>query len=173
MTNVIIENLVQIVATLIVTLIGVLGAWLTAKIAKRAELSNISTATDEAIRAAQTTVLELQQTTVDKLKAASADGKLTKAEIAELGKMLIDGSMEKMSDAAKNVLNSAGVDITAIIKGAGRGSHRVDEGKEVITEAEIGWSSALAEILNSALRVCWYRAFMPACAKLSNPALRI
>lgn len=118
MTNVIIENLVQIVATLIVTLIGVLGAWLTAKIAKRAELSNISTATDEAIRAAQTTVLELQQTTV-KLKAASADGKLTKAEIAELGKMLIDGSMEKMSDAAKNVLNSAGVDITAIIKGAG------------------------------------------------------
>ena len=32
MTNVIIENLVQIVATLIVTLIGVLGAWLTAKI---------------------------------------------------------------------------------------------------------------------------------------------
>ena len=112
MTNVIIENLVQIVATLIVTLIGVLGAWLTAKIAKRAELSNISTATDEAIR-------ELQQTTVDKLKAASADGKLTKAEIAELGKMLIDGSMEKMSDAAKNVLNSAGVDITAIIKGAG------------------------------------------------------
>ena len=33
--------------------------------------------------------------------------------------MLIDGSMEKMSDAAKNVLNSAGVDITAIIKGAG------------------------------------------------------
>lgn len=119
MTNVIIENLVQIVATLIVTLIGVLGAWLTAKIAKRAELSNISTATDEAIRAAQTTVLELQQTTVDKLKAASADGKLTKAEIAELGKMLIDGSMEKMSDAAKKVLNSAGVDITAIIKGAG------------------------------------------------------
>ena len=119
MTNVIIENLMQIVATLIVTLIGVLGAWLTAKIAKRAELSNISTATDEAIRAAQTTVLELQQTTVDKLKAASADGKLTKAEIAELGKMLIDGSMEKMSDAAKNVLNSAGVDITAIIKGAG------------------------------------------------------
>ena len=119
MTNVIIENLVQIVATLIVTLIGVLGAWLTAKIAKRAELSNISTATDEAIRAAQTTVLELQQTTVDKLKAASADGKLTKAEIAELGKMLIDGSMEKKSDAAKNVLNSAGVDITAIIKGAG------------------------------------------------------
>lgn len=119
MTNVIIENLVQIAATLIVTLIGVLGTWLTAKIAKRAELSNISTATDEAIRAAQTTVLELQQTTVDKLKAASADGKLTKAEIAELGKMLIDGSMEKMSYAAKNVLYSAGVDITAIIKGAG------------------------------------------------------
>lgn len=33
--------------------------------------------------------------------------------------MLIDGALAKMSDAAKGVLNAAGVDITAIIKGAG------------------------------------------------------
>ena len=41
MTEVIIENAVQIVATLLITLIGVLGAWLTAKIGKREELKNI------------------------------------------------------------------------------------------------------------------------------------
>lgn len=119
MVNVIIENAVQIAATLVVTLIGVLGAWLTAKIGKREELKNISAATEEATKAAEKTVLELQQTTVEGLKKASADGKLTKDEIDELGKLLIDGASAKMSDAAKGVLNAAGVDLTAIIKGAG------------------------------------------------------
>ena len=119
MANVIINNAVQIVATLIVTLIGVLGTWLSTKIAKHAELKNIAAATDAAVNAAQTTVLELQQTTVDKLKAASVDGKLTKDEIGDLGRLLVDGALAKMSDAAKGVLNAAGVDITAIIKGAG------------------------------------------------------
>ena len=119
MNEVIIENAVQIVATLLVTLIGVLGAWLTAKIGKREELKNIGAATDEAVSAAQTTVLELQQTTVEGLKKARADGKLSKDEINDLGKMLVDGALAKMSDAAKGVLNAAGVDITAIIKGAG------------------------------------------------------
>ena len=119
MVNVIIENAVQIAETLVVTLIGVLGAWLTAKIGKREELKNISAAADEATKAAEKTVLELQQTTVEGLKKASADGKLTKDEIDELGKLLIDGALAKMSDAAKGVLNAAGVDLTAIIKGAG------------------------------------------------------
>ena len=95
MTNVIIENLVQIAATLLITLIGVLGAWLSTKLAKREELKNISTATNEVIHAAQQTVLELQQTTVEGMKKAHADGKLTKDEITELGKLLIDGAMAR------------------------------------------------------------------------------
>ena len=119
MNEVIIETAVQILATLILTLIGVLGTWLTAKIAKRNELANINAATNEAIGAAQLTVLELQQTVVDGWKAASADGKLSKDEITQLGTMLIDKTMEKMSDSAKNLLTAAGVDITATIKGAG------------------------------------------------------
>lgn len=93
MTNVIIENLVQIAATLLITLIGVLGAWLSTKLAKREELKNISTATNEVIHAAQQTVLELQQTTVEGMKKAHEDGKLTKDEITELGKLLIDGAI--------------------------------------------------------------------------------
>lgn len=119
MTNAIIETAVQIAATLCITLIGVLGTWLTTKIAKREELKTITAATDEAIRAAQQTVLELQQTTVEQLKAASADGKLSGEDIATLGKMLLDGSMAKMSASAINMLTAAGVDISALIKGAG------------------------------------------------------
>lgn len=119
MIEIIIENVVQIAATLLITLIGVLGAWLTSKISKSKELANIATATDEVIRAAQTTVLELQQTTVDGWKKANADGKLTKEEITELGKLLLEGTMAKMSDTSKNLLNAAGVDISAIITGVG------------------------------------------------------
>lgn len=117
--EIIIETVVQVLACLLVTLIGVLGAWLTAKIGKKAELTNIGLATNEVVSAAQLTVLELQQTVVDQWKAASADGKLSEDEIKELGVMLIQKTMEKMSASANNLLVSAGVDITAIIKGAG------------------------------------------------------
>lgn len=119
MYEIIMETVVQIVATLLITLIGVLGAWLTTKLAKKTELTNISAATDEVVSAAQLTVLELQQTVVDGWKSASADGKLSQDEIKALGDMLIQKTTEKMSDSAKNLLTSAGVDITAIITGAG------------------------------------------------------
>lgn len=117
--EIIIEYAVQILATLLLTLLGVLGAWLAAKFAKRQELTNIGIATNEAVGAAQQTVLELQQTVVDKLKAANADGKLTEDEIKELGDMLLKKSLEKMSVPATKVLAAAGADISAIIKGAG------------------------------------------------------
>ena len=119
MENIIIETVVQIFAALLLMLISLLGTWLTAKIAKRTELANIAAATDEAIRVARQTVMELQQTVVDNLKAASADGKLTEEEIAELRELLLDGAMDKMSDTAKNMLTAAGVDISAVIRGAG------------------------------------------------------
>lgn len=119
MENIIIETVVQIFAALLLMLISLLGTWLTAKLAKRTELANIAAATDEATRVAQQTVLELQQTVVDNLKAASADGKLTKEEVAELRELLLDGAMDKLSDTAKNMLTAAGVDISAVIRGAG------------------------------------------------------
>lgn len=119
MENIIIETVVQIFAALLLMLISLLGTWLTAKLAKRTELANIAAATDEATRVAQQTVLELQQTVVDNLKAASADGKLTKEEITELRGLLLEGAMDKLSDTAKNMLTAAGVDISAVIRGAG------------------------------------------------------
>ena len=119
MENIIIETVVQIFAALLLMLISLLGTWLTAKLAKRTELANIAAATDEATRVAQQTVLELQQTVVDNLKEANADGKLTKEEITELRELLLEGAMDKMSDTAKNMLTAAGVDISAVIRGAG------------------------------------------------------
>ena len=119
MDTVIIETVVSIVANLAVTLIGVFGAWLLMQISKSQQLSTINTAVGELTNAAEQTVLELQQTVVDDLKAASKDGKLTQEEITELGKKLIDGALAKMSDSAMDVLKAANVDVNAIVTGAG------------------------------------------------------
>ncbi len=53
------------------------------------------------------------------MKEASADGKLTQEEITNLGKLLLDGTLAKMSDSAIGVLKAANVDINAIVTGAG------------------------------------------------------
>lgn len=117
--NAVISVVTQVVATLLITLIGVLGAWLTAKIGKKVELTNINRAKDELIAAAQQTVMELQQTVVEGLKDAAVDGKLSEDEIAELSLMLMAKTKEKMSAPAIQLLEAAAVDVNAIIRGAG------------------------------------------------------
>ena len=119
MTDIIIKTIAEVIGTLLITAIGVLGAWLTAKIGKRVELTNINKAKDELILAAQQTVLELQQTVVEGMKAAAADGKLSDEEIASLGLTLLAKMKEKMSLSAMNVLEAAAVDVNALIRGAG------------------------------------------------------
>lgn len=119
MNTVIIETIVSVLANLAVTLIGVAGAWLLAQISKTQQLNTINTAVGELTAAAEQTVLELQQTVVDGLKEASADGKLTQEEITKLGKLLLEGTLAKMSDSGIGVLKAANVDINAIVTGAG------------------------------------------------------
>lgn len=119
MQDAIITVIAQVVSTLLITLIGVLGAWLTSKIGKRVELTNINKAKDELIVAAQQTVLELQQTVVEGMKAAAADGKLTDDEITGLSVTLLAKTKEKMSLPAIQLLESASVDVNALIRGAG------------------------------------------------------
>jgi hypothetical protein len=119
MNNVLIETVVSVAANLAITLIGVFGAWLMAQISRSQKLKTINAAVDELTTAAEVTVLELQQTVVDDLKASSEDGKLSKAEIADLGKKLLNGAIEKMSLSGINVLKAADVDINAIITGVG------------------------------------------------------
>ena len=110
---------IQVAATLLITLIGVLGAWLTVKIGKSTHLSNINTAQKEVIRAAKITVNELQQTVVDDIKAAREDGKLNREEINALGQQLIDMTVQKLSMPTYDLLKAAAVDIEAMITGAG------------------------------------------------------
>lgn len=119
MEGIIIEGIVQVVVTLVLTLIGVLGTWLTLKLGKKEELAAINAAKDEVINAASLTVLELQQTLVEGLKAAHEDGKLTEEEIKMLGDKLVEGTIDKMSAPAAKLLAAAAVDTTALIHGAG------------------------------------------------------
>ena len=119
MTDIIIENIVKITAALLLMLIGVLGTYLTTLAAKRAETENVSEALRALTEAAKTTVGELQQTIVEPLKAAAADGKLTPDEIADLRNMLVAQTKQKMLPSAINIINAAGADIEAIILGVG------------------------------------------------------
>lgn len=117
--EIIAENIIGWIVSIVVILIGAFGVWALKKIGKRAGLEGISIATDEVIKMATITIGELQQTIVDDLKANAADGKLTKEEIAMLGEKLIEKTLEKMSQPVYNLLNAAGTDIIALIKGAG------------------------------------------------------
>ena len=115
--NILIENAVNIVAAFFIALIGVFGAWLTAKLGKATQLDTVNHAQQELIKLAQITVGELKQTVVDGMKAASKDGKLSKEEIAQLGQMLFEKTTAKLSASAMDVLTAAQVDISALITG--------------------------------------------------------
>ena len=119
MEGIILESLVEVFAVFIMTLIGILGTWLTMKLGKKEELAAINAAQQEVIAMAQLTVEELQQTTVAELKKAREDGKLTKAEIDMLRSLLLSGVKKKMSDPTANLLAAAAVDLNALIRGAG------------------------------------------------------
>ena len=117
--EIIAENIIGWIVSIVVILIGAFGVWALKKIGKREGLEGISIATDEVIKMAAITIGELQQTIVNDLKANAADGKLTKEEIVMLGEKLIGKTLEKMSQPVYNLLNAAGTDIIALIKGAG------------------------------------------------------
>ena len=115
MKDFLIEQAVGIAAYLLVTLIGLLGAWLSAKLAKKLELANIKAATDIVTTETIATVNELQQTTVEKLKAASKDGKLSPDEIKMLGCALLEITESKLADSVKGLLVAARIDLEALI----------------------------------------------------------
>jgi len=116
-TDILIENAVEIAAAFFVALIGVFGAWLTAKLGKATQLDTVNHAQQELIKLAQITVGELKQTVVDGMKAAHKDGKLTKEEITQLGQLLYEKTTAKLSASAMDVLTAAQVDVSALITG--------------------------------------------------------
>ena len=117
--NPILEFALQIAATLLVTLIGVLGTWLTLKLGKSAGLQNIDAAQKELIRVARITVDELQQTFVADWKTANEDGKLQADEIAALKAHLLNKTLAKLSAPALSLLKGAAVDVNGLIAGVG------------------------------------------------------
>ena len=118
MTDVIIENIVRIVAALLMMLISVGGAYLTSLIARNEKLKSIGMATQQIVDAALQTAGELQQTMVNDLKEASADGKLSKEDIATLGRDVVELTLLKLTQPTKDLINGAGGDVEAIIHGA-------------------------------------------------------
>ena len=126
--DILIENAVNIIAAFFIALIGVFGAWLTAKLGKATQLDTVNRAQQELIKLAQITVGELKQTVVDGMKAASKDGKLSKEEIAQLGQMLFEKTTAKLSASALDVLTAAQVDISALITGTAE--HLIGQMKE-------------------------------------------
>ena len=127
-TDILIENAVNIAAAFFIALIGVFGAWLTAKLGKATQLDTVNRAQQELIKLAQITVGELKQTVVDGMKAAHKDGKLTKDEITQLGQLLFDKTTAKLSASAMDVLTAAQVDISALITGTAE--HLIGQMKE-------------------------------------------
>lgn len=130
MIDVLIENAVELTASLLMMLIGVLGTWLSLKLGRRQELSALNAAVGEAVGMARLTVDELQQTVVDGIKAGRADGRLTKQEVTMLGERLWQQTLEKMSSPAVALLQGAGVDLRALIQGAGEAWIRDMQEKE-------------------------------------------
>ena len=126
--NILIENAVNITAAFFIALIGVFGAWLTAKLGKATQLDTVNRAQQELIKLAQITVGELKQTVVVGMKAANKDGKLTKDEIAQLGNLLYEKTTAKLSASAMDVLTAAQVDISALITGTAE--HLIGQMKE-------------------------------------------
>ncbi|MBQ4651894.1 MAG: hypothetical protein IJB78_04180 [Oscillospiraceae bacterium] len=119
MIETIMTNAVELTGSLLMMLIGLLGTWLSLKMAKQQELKALSAAVNQAIAMARLTVDELQQTVVDGIKAERADGRLTKQEVSMLSMQLWEKTVEKMSAPAVELLEAAKVDLKALIQGAG------------------------------------------------------
>lgn len=119
MKEFLIEQAAQIVTTVVITAIGLLSAWLTAKLSKYIQLKNVTSALNTCLAMTQVTVGELQQKFVEDMKAANEDGKLTKEEIAELHSKLVTFTKDKLTPSIINVITAAGIDLNQFILDAG------------------------------------------------------
>lgn len=115
MREVIIEVIVQVIGALLMGVIGVAFAYLTKLVGKTKELEHVASAMDELENVVTTVVGDLQQTIVENLKAASADGKLSQEDIYDLGKLLVMKVSEQLSDPASTTIKAAGIDMTEAI----------------------------------------------------------
>ncbi len=118
MMELILENLVNIAAALLLAILSVAGAWLSAALSRSEQLKSIHAAQQELLQQTRLTVGQLQQELVEGMKARSADGKLSGEEVAELKALLLQKTLAKLSAPAAGLLQAAGVDLAAFIASA-------------------------------------------------------
>lgn len=112
----VLTKLIEVLAALAVTGIGIAGTWLLGKLAQKKQFQNVADAVGLLTAAAQQTVQELQQTVVDDLKSG---GKLTEEQVDILKTQLVTMAEAKVSPAIIKLIEAAGIDVTAVIQGAG------------------------------------------------------
>ena len=115
MREVLIEIGTKLAFEILLAVLAIGFASLSKLLAKSQRMNHVALAMNEMEAVVVAVVGELQQTTVDGLKAASDDGKLSKSDIEWLGRLLIDKAAKGMSESAVNTLNAAGVDIESMI----------------------------------------------------------
>lgn len=121
----------EIVEAAALAIISVAGAAWASKAKNKTYLQNINIAMEHVISIAKQTVGELKQTTVERMKANSDDGKLSPGQIAELKEALLTLTLQKLDEPTKDLLAAAGADICALITGAGEdwvGALKVEDG---------------------------------------------
>ena len=115
MREVFIEIGTQLLFEILLAVLAIGFAKLSKMLAKSERMSHVALAMSEMEAVVVAVVGELQQTTVEGLKAASADGKLSKTDIEYLGKQLVDKAAKGLSTTAIDTLNAAEVDVEAMI----------------------------------------------------------
>lgn len=115
MREAMIQVVTEVMFTTLMAVIAVLFAYLSKLFAKSKRLEHIALAMNELEGVVTNIVGDLQQTVVDGLKEASADGKLSKDDIEWLGKQLIEKASAQISAPAAETLVAAGVDIEGMI----------------------------------------------------------
>ena len=115
MQEAIIEVAVQVIGAILLGIVSIAFAYIGKWMGQTKKLETVSAAMEQLEAVVKNVVGELQQTTVEKMKAATADGKLTPADIKELGEALFIKSCEQLSDPASATLEAAGIDIESMI----------------------------------------------------------
>lgn len=114
--GVIIKQAVTLIFTALGAAISILGTLVLKALGNNTKLKNIILAWQRVCDAARQTCAELQQTTVEYMKADN-DGKLTPAQVNLLQHKLLEQTKKKLDGMTIELVNAAGMDLDAIIKG--------------------------------------------------------
>ena len=114
--GVIIKQAVTLIFTALGAAISILGTLVLRALGNNTKLKNIILAWQRVCDAARQTCAELQQTTVENMKADN-NGKLTRAQINLLQHKLLEQTKTKLDSMTIELVNAAGMDLDAIIKG--------------------------------------------------------